>query len=800
MREIRYAVRTFARNPGFTLTAMLVLALGIGANSAIFTVVRAVLLAPLPYRDPDRLVNLYERNVIGENPFNIVSAANFLDWRRDAKSFEQMSFWGDWNSSFSPDDGGLPEIIDAATCDYNLFNTLGVQPALGRAFTADDDRAGAQRVVIISDSLWRRRFLAKREAIGSSIRLDGEVHTVIGVTPPGFDFPNAHTQALLPVWRVIPESAKLQRGNHRFMPIARLKHGVTLEQARTELDGIAARIHQQFPESITGAGANIARMQDRLVLRVRPLLLVLLGAVACVLLIACVNVTNLLLARAVGRRREVAVRAALGAGRWQIARQFLIESVTLSIGGAIMGLAFAAWGTDLLIKMAGYIPRIDAVRVNGTVLAFTAGLSILTGIVVGLAPAFSSWRVGLTQAMQEGGRSSTAGRSSGRFRDGMVAVEVALSLMLLIGAGLMLKSFAHLRSVDPGFSPERVLTIRFSLPQARYKTPAQVTSFYESIVERVRSIPGVRSVGLVNVAPLDGYFSDTVFTIDEHPPLPSGQFLDAIIRTADPAYFQAIGIPVKRGRTFTAAERLDQANKAVISESMAKRFFPNEDPIGKHLRLTTDSTFEIVGIVGDARHNLADAAQPIMYFPVLRGKANFSTLVIRASGDPNLLSLPVQKEMRALDADLPAVTVKTMDEMIWGATSQNRFGLTLIALFAGLAVFLASIGLYGVLAYSVRQRTGEIGIRMALGAAPADITRLVVWQGLKPAGIGIVAGLAGAAAATRLIQGVLFEVSPMDPPVLASVAVLLGAISLAASLAPAWRATRIDPVVALRNE
>ena len=779
---------------------MLVLALGIGANSAIFTVVRAVLLAPLPYRDPDRLVNLYERNVIGENPFNIVSPLNFYDWQKQSKSFEQMTFWGEWNLSFSPTDGGLPEMVEDAICEYNLFNTLGVQPALGRGFTAADDRAGAERVAIISDSFWHRRFGAKPEVIGSRIRLDGEMHTVIGVTPRGFEFPTARTQVLLPVWRVVSESTKQQRGNHRFMPVARLKQGVTLEQARTELDGIARRIHRQFPETVTGEGANVVRMQDRLVVHVRPLLLVLLGAVACVLLIACVNVTNLLLTRAVGRRREVAVRAALGAGRWQIARQFVMESIILSIGGASLGLALAMWGTDILIKMAGYIPRIDGVRVDGTVLAFTAGLSILTGVAVGLAPAFSSWRVGLTQAMQEGGRSSTAGRSRGRFRDAMVAAEIALSLVLLIGAGVMLKSFARLRAVNPGFSPERILTIRFSLPGTRYKSPVQVASFYEAVVERVRSIPGVQSAGLVNVAPLDGHFSDTTFTIEGRPPLPPGQFLDALIRVADPEYFQAIGIPVKRGRMFTAGERLELANKAVISESMATQIFPNEDAIGKRIRLNEETVCEIVGIVGDARESLAAPAEPTMYFPILRGKVDFATLVVRATGDPDLLSVPVQKEMRGLDSELPAVTVKTMDDMIGSATSQNRFGLTLIALFAVLAVTLAVIGLYGVLAYSIRQRTGEIGVRMALGAAPSDITRLVLWQGLKPVAIGLTLGIASGAVATRLLESVLFEVRPMDPAVVGSVVAMLAAISFAASLAPAWRAIRIDPVVALRAE
>jgi predicted permease len=800
MRDLRYALRTLSRNPGFTISAMLVLALGIGANSAIFTVVRAVLLAPLPYRDPARLVNLYERNVVGETSFNVVSAPNFYDWQSQSHSFEQMAFYTQSTSSFTPGDGGLPENLSGALCSYNLFSTLGVEPQLGRAFLPSEDAPGAARVAIISDSLWRRRFGASRDVIGMKTRLDEESHTIVGVMPPGFDYPTTDTQIWLPVWRNVNENAKTMRGNHRFSPIARLKKGVSVEQARTELDGIARRIRQQYPDTLTGQGANVVQMQERMVARVKPMLLVLLGAVACVLLIACVNVTNLLLARAVGRRREVAVRVALGARRSQILKQFLAESLLISLGGAALGLFLAVFGTDLLIRMAGYIPRIETVRVNATVLMFTAAVAVLTGILVGLAPAFSSWRAGVRGAMQEGGRSATAGRERGVFRDTLIAVEVALSLMLLIGAGLMFKSLARLRAVDPGFVPDRILTIRFSLPRTRYKAAPQVAAFYRDVLQSVRALPGVESAGLITVPPLGGHYMDNSFTIDGHAPLPKGQFLVAVVRWADPDYFKAMGIPLKRGHFFTGAEWLDSANKAVITESMAAAFFPNEDPIGKRIRTSDTDAYEIVGIVGDTRQSLASAPEPMMYFPLYKGDYIFATLLFRAAGDPNLLSLPVQKEMRNLDADLPAVTVKTMDEVMSGATEQNRFGLSLIAVFAALAVVLASIGLYGVLAYSVGQRTNELGVRIALGAGPGDITQLVVWQGLKPAALGIAAGLIGGVAATRLLQSLLYEVSPNDPLVITVVALLLVVISIAASVIPAWRATRIDPVMALRAE
>ncbi|HLK69744.1 MAG TPA: ABC transporter permease [Bryobacteraceae bacterium] len=799
MRDLRYAFRKLLRTPGFTLAAVLVLALGIGANSAIFTVIRAVLLAPLPYPHPERLVNLFERNVVSETAFNTVSAPNLYDWQRDAHGFEQMAFYGEYGTSFWPDDGGLPENIRGAICSYNLFATLGAQPALGRTFTAADDVRGATPVVIISDSLWKQRFGGRPEVIGQKARLGSEPHTIVGVMPAGFDYPRAEVQVWLPVWQKVPTQARQERGNHRFMALARLKPGVSVEAARTELDGIAQRIRQQHPEELTGKGANVVRMDERMVSGVRPMLLVLLGAVACVLLIACVNVTNLLLARAVSRRREVAVRVALGANRAQIVKQFLAESSILSLAGAVLGLGIAMAGTGVLIRMAGYIPRIQNLQVNGAVLSFTAAVSLAVGVAVGLVPALWSWRAGLASAMQEGGRSATAGRRRGMFRDALVAAEIALSLMLLAGAGLMLKSLSKLHGVAPGFATERVLVVDFSLPGSM-KPEARVAAFYRDLVEQVRSQPGVQSAGLVTVAPLAGHFMDFTFTIEGRPPLPQGHFLDAVVRSADPGYFQAMGIPVKRGRVFNDADGLEAAGKAVISESMASTFFPGEDPIGKRLRIGDPPTCEIIGIVGDTRQNLAQAPEPVVYFPLYQGRFTFASLMVRAAGDPNLLSLPLQKILRSLAPDMPAVTVKTVDEMMDGATSQSRFGLTLIALFALLAVGLAAIGLYGVLAYSVGQRTSEFGIRMALGAAAPEITRLVLWQGLKAASIGIAAGLAGAMATARLLRSVLFEVSPNDPWVMLAVAALIALVAIVASFVPTWRATRIDPVAALRAE
>ena len=779
---------------------MLVLALGIGANSAIFTVVQAVLLAPLPYKSPERLVGLYERNVVGETAFNVLSWPNFADWQAESKSFDEMAAYGDSNVSFSASDEGLPENISGVICSYNLFSTLGVQPALGRAFTSDDDQPQAERTVIIGDSLWRRRFGANRNVIGARARIEGESYNIVGVMPAGFDYPSSDVQVWRPLWRNTGISSKHNRGNHRFNVLGRLRAGVSVEAARAELDGIARRIKQQYPGEVTGEGANVAPLQDRMVAKVRPMLLVLMGAVVCVLLIACVNVTNLLLARAAARKKELAIRASLGAGRWDLVKQFLTESLLLSAVGAALGLTLAAWATQALIKMAGSIPRIETIRVNGSVLWFTVGVALLTGILVGLVPAFSSARAALTPAMQDSSRSTTAGRSRKMFRNVLVAVEVALSLVLLLGSGLMLKSFLRLNAVDPGFNPDRLLTIRFSLPPVHYKNPAQRTAFYESLLARAKSVPGVSGVGIVTWLPLAGHYMDNVFTIEGHPPPPKGHFLDAVVRQADPDYFKTMDIPLKKGRVFTAFDRLDAAKKAIISEGMAAQFFPNEDPIGKKLLGLSDKPYEIVGVVGDARQNLALPTEPTMYFPLFEGGEASAALVIRAAGDPNTLSLPIQKEMRSLDADLPAITVRTMDEVASLQTTQTRFGFTLVALFGGLAVVLASMGLYGVLAYSIGQRTNELGVRIALGASTPVIAKMVIWQGMKPAAAGIIAGLLLGAGTTRLIQSMLFDVKPNDVPVMIAVSALLSAIALAACFIPAWRATRIDPVVALRAE
>jgi putative ABC transport system permease protein len=666
-------------------------------------------------------------------------------------------------------------------------------------FTAQEDVLEGPLVAVLSDALWRRRFAADPNIVGSNIRLDGENYSVIGIMPPDFAYPDAGTQVWVSLWRQLSKQAQHSRGNHRLNILARLKPGVTVAQARTELDGIAKRIYQTSLNTgeVTGKGANVTTLAEQTVARVKPMLVMLSGAVACVLLIACVNVTNLLLTRALARRREIAIRAALGATRGQLLRQFLTESLLLAGCGAALGIALAMWTTVALVRRAGDIPRIEHAGVNSEVLWFTIAIAFLTGVAVGLAPALSSSRADLAGTMQEGGRSATIGKRTSWLRDSLVAVEVALSLVLLIGCGLLLKSFVKLRGVDAGYSAEHVLTLRVALPASKYATDAQRVVFFETLLERTRALPGVESAGMVTVVPLAGHWSDETFTIAGHPPLAPGQFLDALTRTADPDYFRTLGVPLKKGRFFTRADRLEQGNKAIVSEAFVQKFMPGEDPIGQHINL--GGPREIVGVVGDVRKLQAIDPQPTMYYPLLRGGASSTTLVIRTAVAPEFLAIPAQKELGRIDPDLPAIDVRTMDQIAEGGTTQRRFGLTLLSLFAGLAVVLASIGLYGVLAYSIEQRTTEMGIRIALGASAGKLARMVLWQGLKPAGIGIAIGLVGGAAATRLLETLLFDVKPADPQVLAAVVVLLLLISAMACFVPAWRSTRIDPVVALRN-
>ena len=813
MLDIQFALRQLRHRPGFALVAILVLALGLGGNAAMFSVVNAVLLQPLPYADPQRLVTLFERDVVGDEPYNVVAPANFLDWRKQAHSFEQMAASGETAFNLASATGSFtPERIDAAFCSANLFSTLGVAPLMGRSFRSEEDRPGGPRVVVISYDLWQHRFGGAADILRRQIRLDSEQYDIVGVMPRNFAYPYRTVKAWVPMERHLNAEDLLSHSNHMLVVIARLRPGATVEQARAEIDGLARRFKQQHPEEVSGKGGNAVLMRDHSVnysvAGLRTSLLILFGAVGCVLIIACVNVANLLLTRALGRRREVAIRAAVGATRARIVRQLLTESVILSLLGGLGGLLLASMVTDALAARApyaAYLPGIDRIGVDRPVFLFTFGIALLTGIAAGLFPAFQGSRSDIVESLK--GRAVSTGRSHARFRDVLVAAEVALSLVLLVGAGLLLRSFNRLQNVHTGVRADRTLTMALAIPEVSYKTRSQVSNFYRQAIERVESIPGVQSAGLVTCAPVDGHCSDIVFQIEGRP-LPPGKLIDSLVRGADPGYFKAAGIPLLAGRTFTPQdvagfdEEHPRPGYVIVSESWAKSYLPGENALGKRIYFSGGKYphFQIVGVVGDVVKRLDAPIQPTMYFPLLGGDWREAFLVMHTSGDPHALAASARHQITALDQDLPVFEIRTMDEIIGGAAQNHEFSVLLLGLFAALALVLAAVGLYGVLSYVVSQRTPEIGIRMALGAHSAQVRRMILVQGMRPALVGIAVGLLGATFGTRLLSGLLFGIGVGDPLTFVSVPLVLLAVAALACLIPALRATRIDPTFALRRE
>jgi predicted permease len=812
-QDVTYALRQLRQRPGFTVVAILVLGLGLGGNAAMFSVVNAVLLQPLPYTDPQRLTALFERHVLGDEVFNHVAPANFLDWQRDARDFEQIAATGETAFNLASQTGSfVPERIDGSYCSANLFTTLGVPPAVGRTFRDEEDRPGAAQVAVISYDLWQHRFAGSPSVIHRQIRLDNEQYDIVGVMPRGFGYPYRTVKVWVPLQRYLEPEQLKNHSDHMLTVVGRLRPGVTVEQGRAEIDGIVRRYKHQHPEEVMGKGANVISLYSYSVKDIRASLLILFGAVGCVLIIACVNVANLLLTRALGRQREVAIRAAVGATRGRIIRQLLTESIILSLLGAGCGLFLASFATEALAARApnaGYLPGVDHIGIDHWVFLFTFGVALVTGIAAGLFPAFQGSRSDVVESLK--GRSVSMGRTHTRFRDVLVAVEVALSLVLLAGAGLLLHSFSQLQNVHTGVRTDHTLTMAIALPEAGYKERAKVSAFYRELIDHLETVPGVQSAGLVTCAPVAGNCSDTVFQIDGRT-LPPGKLQDALYRKSDPGYFKAAGIPLLSGRTFTVRDgdgfddRNPRLDAVVVSESWAKIFLKGEDPIGKRIYLEWDSPtrkyphWEIIGVVGDVVPHLDTPVRPTMYFPLLDGDWHEAFIVLHTSGDPHSAAAAARREIHTLDHDLPVFEVRTMDEII-GRSAQNReFSVLLLALFAALALVLAAIGLYGVLSYLVSQRAGEIGIRMALGAQTSEVRRLVLVQGMKPALAGILVGLVGAAFGTQLLRSLLFDVSPGDPLTFVAVPLVLLAVAVIACLIPATRATRIDPTMALRRE
>ncbi|HEY6232333.1 MAG TPA: ABC transporter permease [Pyrinomonadaceae bacterium] len=798
LRDIRYGVRSLAKRPGFTVIALIALALGIGANTAIFTLVNAVLLRPLPYAEPDRLVWMWG-NVRGGTSRASVSPLDFLDFRQQNTTFEQFAATLSVPLPLNLTGNGEPERLQAGGVTGNYFQALGVKPELGSTFRLENEKPGNDQVVVLSYGLWQKRFGGNPDIVNKTVTLGGKSCQVLGVMPKEFSVPQS-AELWVPL-NFDSEPGMKQRKAHFLRPIGRLKAGVTIAQAQADTDAIARRLEQEYPDSNAGWNLRLVSLREQLVGNTRPTLFILFGAVGFVLLIACANVANLLLVRAAGRQKEIALRTALGAGRWRIVRQMITESVLLALAGGTLGALLAVWGVDLLVSLSeGSIPRTANVRIDATVLGFTLLVSLLTGVLFGLAPALRTMKVNLSDSLKEGGRSSSEGIHRNRTRSVLVVLESAVAVVLLIGAGLLIRSLIRLQNTSPGFDAHNVLTMRVDLPRQKYDTPDKSNNFFSQLESRLGGLPGVEQVGFISELPLTGQPNDMPYTVEGRPPVSSDQAFDDDFRGVNRQYFESLRIPLLRGRNFTQQEVNQSAKVIIISDRLARQTFPNEDPLGKRLIMSFgNQAFEIIGIVGDIRHRaLESEPRPAMYMPTYqRGSMN---VVIRTKGDPTALAATARKEVQAIDPDQPVADVRTMDQWLETAVAAPRYRTGLIALFALVALILACTGIYGVMSYSVTQRTHEIGVRMALGARRFDVLKLVVRQGMALVIAGVLIGLAAAIGLTRVMASLLFEVTAKDPFTFVAVAVVLTLVAFIACYLPARRATKVDPLTALRYE
>jgi putative ABC transport system permease protein len=799
LRDLRISVRILTRQAGFSAVAMLVIAIGMGATISLFTVVWSVLLKPLPFDHPEQLVVIYESST--RFPENVVAPGIYREWKRESRSFSNLALFQDWPQYNLSEGGALPEKVRATICSWDLFATLGVQPGVGRSFTPEDDRPFANGTVILSWALWNRRFGGDSSVIGRKINLDAKPYTVIGVMPRWFVFPEQKVQIFLPVYHERTPEEMAQVDNHGFKVIGRPNPGVTREQAAQEVSAIVRRIHDAHLDlPFVSSGAGIRSLIDDIVGDVKPSLYILLSATGCMLLIACLNVANLLTARSAARRRELAIRTALGGGRLRLMREQLIETFVLfSIGGAA-GLALAYAAVRWLVRTRSDMVRAESISIDSVVIAVVAGLVLICALFAGLIPVLASNTEDLLAAVQESSRGSTSGPARIGVRKVLVGAEVAFTVVLLVSAGLLLKSYMRLRSNMLGCATSNVLTMHFTLPEVQYNKPSQRMAFFDDLLARVRALPGVDAASLVRAVPGEGYFGDGEVSIAEHPPLPQGQSQLAIVRWADPGYFASLRIPFLRGRTFGSDQRLEGANEAIISAEFVRQYFPGEDPIGKHLIGSGKRSYEIVGVVGDTRYELATPPDPIMYFPIDAGTSNNAALVIRAGRDPESAAVPIQKVIQQMDRELAVSDVLTMNQIINNSSLDSNFEATLLALLAGISLLLAAVGLFGVLAYLVTQRRMEISIRLALGAQREHVLRLMLLDGLIPAFGGTAAGSLLAIAAAQLIRSGLYGTKPLDPAVFAGVIGLLFGVAITACLLPAWRASRVQPATVLRGE
>ncbi len=807
VRDVRIGFRTLLRTPGFAAISVLVMALGIGANIALFAVVHGVLLKPLPFVHPERLVALYQadRNNAKASRGNPVDAASFFEWQKASTGLEQMAMVSPFQCyDVSAEGGKLPERIDAGWCSWNFFSLLGVQPALGRTFAASDDNPGAPATVILSAPFWRRRFASDPAIVGKTIWLDARPYTIIGVLPSSFvyvgGFGGNTDQVWTPISHEAPPSLMRTFEDHEMVVIGRLKPGATVESVVSQLQAVQQQIKNQHPRPAVRNSVSGRPMLDDAIENYKTPLYALLAATGCVLLIACMNVAGLLIARTAARGKEMAIRSALGGGRLRLLRERLVESVLISIAGGAAGIALAWGALQFLVNIRADMNRVESIRIDGIVVLFTFAAVAACALFSGLVAALSSNSKQLLGALQEASRANRGSHQRARLRKTLLVIEVGLTVVLLAGAGLLLKSYQRLIATDLGVPIDNTLTMYVSAPEARYKTPVEQVAFLEQLITRVRALPGVEAAGLVSTAPGEGWGGDFLSRIVEHAAQPD-QIVDMQVRAADPGYFAAAKVPLLRGRIFASDERLARDHVVVLSRLAVQKLFPNdEDPIGKHLRVDfTGEVYEIVGVVGDTRWDIHQPIKPQLYYPIYGGYSS-ATIFVRSSHNVEGLAMPIEGIVGQIDRDLPVSGVMTLRDAISKSTLDSAFDSLLVLGFAVIALILAAAGLYGVLAYLVTQRTGEIGIRMALGAPRKQVIRLMLLDGLRPALFGLGLGLAASLAVGRLIASMLYNTSPYDSGILAAVAATLSIVAGAACILPAWRASRVDPMQALRTE
>jgi putative ABC transport system permease protein len=804
LHDLRFALRALRRSPGLTAAAVAALGLGVGATAAVYSVVDAVLLEPLPYPEPGELVVLIDSNPEAGFPRFSTAPPDFADWRRQARSFETLAAFTRANLTLDAP-GSEPERVAGAAVTHGFFEALGVEPAHGRAFRPEEDRLGGESVAVLGEGLWRRRFGADPGIVGRGITIGGEPRRVVGVMPAGFEFPT-EVELWLPLALVIGDE---QRGSHWLAVLGRLREGTGLEAAQTEMTAIAAGLAEAYPATNEGWTVRLHRLHDLLVEDVRPALRVLTAAVVAILLIVCANVANLLLVRTARRERELAVRGALGAGRGRLLRQLVTETVVLSLAGGLLGLVLGVPGTRALVALnAEGIPRVDGIGLDLSVFLIALGAAMAAGLAAGLVPGLQAARRDLVGALKEGTAGAGEGRRARLLRQGLVVAEVAVAVVLLVVAGLLVRSLLAIQGTSPGFEPRGALTAEVSLPEATYPDDAGRARFYRSLVERLEALPGVEVAGAGFPLPLagSGYYLD--FAIEGRPAPPPQEAPNAAIRFVTPGYVEALEVPLLAGRTITGADREESRPVALVNRAMARQLWPDESPLGARLRIGASDPaggdgdwLEVVGVVGEVRHfDLTVEPGFEIYVPMAQRPFETAGLVLRMEGDPRALAPRVRDAVRAVDPSLPVYRVRTLEEVVAASLAERRFGAALLGVFAALALVLACLGVYGVLSYGVAQRTRELGLRLALGAPRRGVLRLVLWQGLRLVLIGVAVGLAGAAAASRLLRGLLYEVGAADPLTYAAVPAVLAVVALAAVWLPALRATRVEPVVALRTE